>query len=303
MDVMPNKLVDNARRVPLMKRAASPPPDEKQDARLIEVIYGRGECVHLRPQQRVSLPPLEKLVVLREGLLAIDAMPAKGKLQILDFLVAGDIVTAATVLRSPGVSLRAITSASMVSLDHRVMGSDLPAHDYWGFLFAQCQNLLVRSNIHQLMIGRLETEPRVASFLLILALTSARGRAPVLNVSLPMSRTDIANYLVINSDTLSRTMMKFCNLGLIERAGRHALRILNVDELRKRSPLAPLLSAVFEKEPSEHGVCFDRGVERNAPIPSGHGTLAVVRRSVTAMVRSFPPGTLQQGSVRSSGPR
>jgi hypothetical protein len=68
------------------------------------MIYRRGECAHLRPQQRVSLPPLEKLVVLREGVLAIDAMPAKNKLQILDFLIAGDVVTAAIVLRSPGVS-------------------------------------------------------------------------------------------------------------------------------------------------------------------------------------------------------
>ena len=303
MDVMRNKLVDNARRVPLMKLAASPPPDQKEDARLTDAIYGRGECVRLRPQQRVSLPPPEKLVILREGLLAIDAMPAKGKLQILDFLVAGDIVTAAVVLRSPGVSLRAITGSSMVFLDYRAIGLDLSAHGYWGFLFAQCQNLLVRSNIHQLMIGRLETEPRVASSLLLLALTSARGRAPVLNVPLPMSRTDIANYLVINSDTLSRTMMKFCNLGLIERAGRHTIRILNVEELRKRSPLAPLLSAVFEKGLGQHGVCFDRGVEMNATIASGQGTLTIIRRSVTAMVRSFPPGTLQQGSGRNSSPR
>jgi CRP/FNR family transcriptional regulator, anaerobic regulatory protein len=261
MDTPHNKLVNNARGMSLMKLAASPPLDQNEDAWLIDMIYRRGECVHLRPQQHAFLPAPEKLLILRDGLLAVDAMTAKGKLQILDFLVAGDVVTAATVLRSPGVSLRAITSASLVSFDYRAMGLDLPAPEYWGFLFAQCQNLLVRSNIHQLMIGHLETEPRVASFLLILALTGVRGHAPVLNVSLPMSRTDIANYLAINSDTLSRTMMKFCNLGLIERAGRHAIRILNVDELRKKSPLAPLLSAVFEKGLGQHGGCFGRRVE------------------------------------------
>jgi hypothetical protein len=45
----------------------------------------------------------------------------------------------------------------------------VPAHDYWTFLIAQCWNQLARMNIHQLMIGRLETEPRVASFILGLA--------------------------------------------------------------------------------------------------------------------------------------
>jgi CRP/FNR family transcriptional regulator, anaerobic regulatory protein len=287
-----------------MKVVASPPPDQKDGARFIDMIYRRGECVRLRPQQRVSLPPPEKLVVLREGVLAIDAMPAKNKLQILDFLVAGDVVTAAIVLRSPGVSLRAITSASVVSLESRAIGLDLRARDYWDFLFAQCQKLLVRSNIHQLMIGRLETEARVASFLLILALISVRGHAPILNVSLPMSRTDIANYLVINSDTLSRTMMKFCKLGLIERAGRHTIRILNVGELRKRSPLAPLLSTVFEKTLGEHGVCLDRRMEGNASInasiTAGRENFALIRRNVIAPVRLIPTATL---SGRSTCPR
>jgi CRP/FNR family transcriptional regulator len=256
------------------------------------MIYRRGEYVHLRPQQRVSLPPREELVVLREGLLAIDAMPAKGKLQILDFLVTGDVVTAAVVLRSPGVSLRAITSASLVSLDYRAIGLDLPTYDHWAFLFAQCQNLLVRSNIHQMMIGRLETEPRVASFLLLLALTSVRGPAPVLTVSLPMSRTDIANYLVINSDTLSRTIMKFSNLGMIERTGRHAIRILNIDELRKTSPLAPLLSATFEKGLAQPEICFDRRVEGDTSVTANSDSFAIIRRSVIAPVRPIPAATL-----------
>jgi phage terminase large subunit GpA-like protein len=41
-------------------------------------------------------------------MLAVDAMPTKGKLQVLDFLVAGDVVSASTVLPTPRVSLRAI---------------------------------------------------------------------------------------------------------------------------------------------------------------------------------------------------
>ena len=64
-------------------------------------------------------------------------------------------------------------------------------------------------NIHQLMIGRLETEPRVAPSILGLALRNVCEDTPEISVALPMSCTDIANYLVINCDTLSRTMMRF----------------------------------------------------------------------------------------------
>ena len=93
------------------------------------------------------------------------------------------------------------------------------------------------------MIGRLEIEPRVASFILALAYSYGSGHSANTTVSLPMSRADIANYLVINSDTLSRTMMKFAALGLIERISRHNIRVLDIDGLRTRSPLARLLTA------------------------------------------------------------
>jgi len=75
-------------------------------ARFVEAICGKGDSLYL---------PAEKVIVLGEGMLAIDAMPAQGRLQILDFLVAGDAVSASIVLRTPGFSLRAITSALLVS--------------------------------------------------------------------------------------------------------------------------------------------------------------------------------------------
>jgi len=221
------------------------------------------------------------VIVLREGILAIDAMPAKGKLQVLDFLVAGDVVSASTVLPTPGVSLRAITSATLVSLDPPAVDRAVPAHDYWTFLIAQCLNQLARANIHQLMIGRLETEPRVASFVLGLALRNVREDTSKISVALPMSRTDIANYLVINCDTLSRTMMRFCDCGLIERESRHAIRVIDLDALRKKSPLASLLSAVFEKGNCRQEISFGRYAERNASMPSVHENHGVIPLVVT----------------------
>ena len=157
----------------------------------------------------------------------------------------------------------------------------IPAHDYWTFLIAQCWNQLARMNIHQLMIGRLETEPRVASFILGLALRNIREDTPEISVALPMSRTDIANYLVINCDTLSRAMMRFCDCGLIQRKSRHAIRVIDLDALKKKSPLASLLSAVFEKESRRQRINFGRYVERNASMPPAHENHGVIPLVVT----------------------
>jgi CRP/FNR family transcriptional regulator len=250
------KVVDSSRLALLqsptdpVQSATNPARSETEVARFVEAVCGQGGCLHLRPQQRVPLPPTEKVIILREGMLAIDAIPSKGRLQVLDFLVPGDVVSASTVLPTPGVSLRAITSASLASLDYPALDRAAPPHDYWTFLVEQCWNQLARVNIHQLIIGRLETEPRVASFILALALRNVREVREAktkITVELPMSRTDIANYLVINCDTLSRTMMRLCDSGVIQRQSRHAIRVVDLDGLRKKSPLASLLSAVFEK--------------------------------------------------------
>jgi CRP/FNR family transcriptional regulator len=275
-------LVDSSRPTLLLQSAAGPAPGETEVARFIGAVCGQGDCLHLRPQQRVPLPPAEKVIVLREGMLAIDAMPAKGKLQVLDFLVPGDVVSASTVLPTPGVSLRAITSASLVALKHPAIDRAVPAHEYWTFLIAQCLNQLTRVNIHQLMIGRLETEPRVASFILGLALRNVREDTRKISVALPMSRADIANYLVINCDTLSRTMMRFCDGGLIERESRHAIRIIDLDALRSKSPLASLLSAVFEKPGCQREIGFGRYAERSAPVASLDENHGVISSLVTA---------------------
>jgi CRP/FNR family transcriptional regulator, anaerobic regulatory protein len=231
---------------PPVQSTMSPILDEAEVSRIVETIGENGGGASFRPQQRVPLPAAGKVVILREGMLAIDAMPAKGKLQVLDFLVAGDVVSASSVLPATGHSLRAITPASLVALDPSAIDRSISTHEYLAFLTTQSLHQLARASIHQLLIGRLKTEQRVASFILSLALRNLRKDTREVFVDLPMSRTDIANYLVINCDTLSRTMMRLCDSGLIERHSRHSLRVVDLDSLRKRSPLAPLLSSVFE---------------------------------------------------------
>jgi len=222
---------------------SAPLSPRKDEVDFLDKLWAYGNQISLRPQQRVLLSDADEVVVLRDGLLAVDATPTKGKLQVLDFLVPGDIVTAPIIRRAPGLAVRAITPARIISLDGSLLEQNVPPQDFWAFLFARCQHQLVRTSLHQLMIGRLEIEPRVASFILALAYSYGAGHGANTTVSLPMSRADIVNYLVINSDTLSRTMMKFAALGLIERMSRHNIRVLDIDGLRTRSPLARLLAA------------------------------------------------------------
>ena len=244
-------------------------PSDKAPLRLFEEFCAQGTSLLLRPQQRIPLSLDDKMFVLKEGMIAIDAMPAKGKLQVLDFLIAHDAFSSSAIFSTSKVSLRAITGTALVAIEPPEYYHAVPTSDYWAFLIEHCVRQLERVNLHQLMIGRLETEARVASFVLALAMRSVRGRslqgAPQMTVALPMSRVDIANYLVINCDTLSRTMMRFCDSGLIERVGRHVIRITNFDGLKQKSPISPLLSDIFLKKTGEDAIRLQPSAGNNTP--------------------------------------
>jgi CRP/FNR family transcriptional regulator, anaerobic regulatory protein len=56
-------------------------------------------------------------------------------------------------------------------------------------------------------------------------------------MKLPAGNWTTADFIVLNR----------CDSGLIERESRHVIRVMDIDALRKKSPLASLLSAVSEK--------------------------------------------------------
>ena len=97
-------------------------------------------------------------------------------------------------------------------------------------LWAQATADLLRAQDHMLLLGRKNAHERVASFLLEMA---ARGSGPEI-VELPMSRQDIADYLGLTIETVSRT------LTLLENEAAIALPSSRYIELRDRAALRRL---------------------------------------------------------------
>ena len=69
-------------------------------------------------------------------------------------------------------------------------------------LWAMTARELQRVQDHMLVLGCMSAKQRVAAFLLHMALRSSRGD----EIELPMSRQDIADYLGMTIETVSRTM-------------------------------------------------------------------------------------------------
>jgi CRP/FNR family transcriptional regulator, anaerobic regulatory protein len=188
-----------------------------------------------------------KLIYVNMGTLSLDVVLPGGRRQILDFLLAGDVVSTDWLPHS-NVSIRAITEAAVTCLDEQMLAPLEHTVEYSARLFACSQSQLARANIHRLMIGHLDTVSRVASFLLMLALRSSSKSQNETPMPLPMSRDDIADYLAMNPDTLSRIMMRFEALALISRTNRRSICVENIAGLKNLTPIAGLVVATFEAD-------------------------------------------------------
>ncbi len=90
---------------------------------------------------------------------------------------------------------------------------------------------IVRENGVMLLLGSMRAEERLAAFLLnLMQRLHARGFSQT-ELVLRMTREEIGSYMGLKLETVSRTLSKFVDDGIIEVKQRH-IRVLNDDALR-----------------------------------------------------------------------
>jgi CRP/FNR family transcriptional regulator, anaerobic regulatory protein len=92
------------------------------------------------------------------------------------------------------------------------------------------------------VLGRKTAEEKLASFLVYIAerLGRAKGSPPlvegvVFDGELPLSRTEISQFLGLRIETVSRQFRKLKSLGVVDTNGNRGLKILNLERLKELS--------------------------------------------------------------------
>lgn len=107
----------------------------------------------------------------------------------------------------------------------RILRKPLPED---GFMLKLVTKELVRAQEHLLVIGRQTAVERIAAFMV--DLYGRMGEDG--HVELAMSRTDIADYLGLTIETVSRVFSKFRSEGYIKLHGTRGLEIVHLEALR-----------------------------------------------------------------------
>jgi len=165
-----------------------------------------------------------------EGVLRIHKLLPDGRRVITGFIYPGDLV---------GISLRdryLYTAEAVTPTRFRRFGRNRfqeeinKSPELRPQLFARLCDEMAAAQDQMVLLARKSAEERVASFLLIIANRLAGDqRSPVIDV--PMTRLDMADYLGLTIETVSRTMTKLASRGVIAPCGRHAVTIHKLEML------------------------------------------------------------------------
>lgn len=195
-----------------------------------------------RRQIGLGLETQSSIYVVESGCLTLDVVLPDDRRQILLILYPGEMISREMV---PGFQHACLT-AMVPSVVSRVTIADAAGgamHDeeLSSAYASSIGRLMARSSLHALMIGRLTGEERLVSLLIEMALLSGSQTAGGYTFELPLTRDDMADYLALNPDTLSRMISKLKSRHLISLPTRHRAIIKDFDAMAAATPLADAL--------------------------------------------------------------
>ena len=225
---------------------------DKGGSAIAELLAARvprfdGTVVSFGPGQEVvgEGDPTENYFVVMRGLFRAVKFTRDGRRQVFAFYVAGDFCG----LEPDGthqLTIEAVDKAAMAILPRRVyrlrMDDDPELN---AALFDGATRALTLTIDHMMMIGRSSADERVAWFLTMLAARSGGPSARVFDLA--MQRQDIADYLGLTIETVSRTFTRFRDRGFIN------LQHIRLVEILRPDALARLAAADRDATPIESG--------------------------------------------------
>jgi CRP-like cAMP-binding protein len=162
-----------------------------------------------------------------------------GRRQIIDLLLAGDVFGFGA-RGTHAFTADAISNGTVIARYPRSRLENLAASD--PRVAHELQEMALeeshRSQELILILGRITAQEKVAAFLLHLAKRLA-GQ-PTDHLTLPISRYDIADYLALSVETVSRALTSLKRSGVIALSGPRQLRIVDRDAIETADTYSPL---------------------------------------------------------------
>ena len=168
-----------------------------------------------------------------EGVVRLQRIIGEGRRVITAFLFPGDLVGAALqatyLFTAEAVSECKIRRMSCKTFHEEVSRSEHLRPEYIALLSQE----MAAAHEQMVLLSKKNAEERLCSFVVRLSERSQLAKKDTLSV--PMNRQDIADYLGLTIETVSRTISKLASRNILSPVGRHDLKVASYERLARLS--------------------------------------------------------------------
>jgi CRP/FNR family transcriptional regulator len=178
----------------------------------------------------------EYVYSLDSGAAAIERIAVDGRRQILGFVFHGEYI-GITNAQQYDYAVKCLTPVKAHQFQRKTLNTlceEFPKLDY--NLRAVSSNVMDHLLNQLFLLGQKKAHERLC-FLFLLLLQRMPG-ATVSHIELPMTRLDIADYLGLTTETVSRSLTKLKLDGLVKMTGVHSFAITDYDAIQELADIS-----------------------------------------------------------------
>lgn len=161
--------------------------------------------------------PARDILTVAEGVVMTYEMLTDGRRQVSGFRFAGELLALPRRGGASRTSVKAITAATLCRLSRsgleQIRGLDPEIGER---LLDLASAEIASAREHMLLLGRRSATEKVASFLVDVGRRNGRRTNGSLAIDMPMTREDIADYLGLNVETVSRVFTRLKSAGAFD---------------------------------------------------------------------------------------
>jgi len=182
--------------------------------------------------------PANDVYFAKQGTIKAYKLLPNGRSQIIRFVVAGEIM-ASSCLHTHSYSAEALGDCTVLAVSRKRLDKILAKDpELMKSLTQKLSQEMQKMQKQILLLGRMPAIERVSNFLLDIAGLQKPKNTEVeqgFTIELPMARTDIADYLGLTIETVSRAFSKFRRDGLIDLPRPNLVVLRNQTGLQQQS--------------------------------------------------------------------
>jgi CRP/FNR family transcriptional regulator, anaerobic regulatory protein len=204
------------------------PGELEQVRRIVSTL-----TLHAGQAAIVEGEPAQDLFNVITGAVKLYKLLPDGRRQITGFLSAGDFLGIA-YNDTYAYTAEAVTDVKLCRFPRQRLEALLPEHPALERrLLGEAAHELVAAQDQMLLLGRKTAMERVASFLLMQAKRASRMRKSESRLDVPMTRTDIGDYLGLTTETVSRAISRMRDDKIVAVETRGQITILDRQALER----------------------------------------------------------------------